>query len=378
MIDRIHHNRGKIASFIIAVLILMAGCAPSRISVQEPPPPAPTTPEQPKTTTAPPAPPLAPPAAPAPDFRRRLTDFQLRLHTENEGYHDGHPVIGVNTRLNIVLIFAGKLPETITPDRFIARLGHLEFPFSRHNDNREFFTREFAIQAPNLEFGPDEIALYFREDTGERTLLGKQESTAVDTTPPSRPALRLKDCDSNHVTLTWSDASGDIMEYVLQELKMGQWVKIAPGSVGAPPVRLNRKPRGRIRVVAVDWAMNRTPSNEIDLECKRGLEVADMKILAPIQTTDRINDRVSTGKTPLGVAYAVQVTANRPCGLILVNVDSMGFGYRLHPTPCATGKGFDGRMRPSVPKRYPLNEVDGYFYLGLDNNTGLEHVYAIF
>ena len=91
-----------------------------------------------------------------------------------------------------------------------------------------------------------------------------------------------------------------------------------------------------------------------------------MKILAPTHATDRVNDRVITGRDTLSAAYAVEVTANRPARLLLVNVDAWGYGYRLFPTVCRTGSGFDGKMTPAEPRRYPMNRNEGYYYLGLD------------
>ena len=58
-------------------------------------------------------------------------------------------------------------------------------------------------------------------------------------------------------------------------------------------------------------------------------------------------------------------------------MDAWGYGYRLFPTPCRTGKGFDGQLAPAEPRRYPLNREEGYYYLGLDEHTGLEEIYAI-
>jgi hypothetical protein len=86
---------------------------------------------------------------------------------------------------------------------------------------------------------------------------------------------------------------------------------------------------------------------------------------------------VITGQDALSAAYAIEVTANRAGRLMLVNVDAWGYGYRLYPTACRTGNGFDGQLAPAVPKRYPLNRNEGFYYLGLDEKTGLEDIYAI-
>jgi hypothetical protein len=83
-----------------------------------------------------------------------------------------------------------------------------------------------------------------------------------------------------------------------------------------------------------------------------------------------------TGRLPLGLAYAVEVMANQDCRLLLVNVDSLGFGYRLLPTPCRTGKDFDDRLEPSWPKRFPAKQGE-FPYIGLDDAKGMEDVYAI-
>ncbi len=366
MIDNQYHPVLKAAIVLFAASILIMGCATPRQPVREPPSPRPVPTEPTEIGLS------------DPDLLTLLKKFQLRLQTENEGFHHGSPVISANTRFSMVLVFPRKLPADITPDRFLARIGHLEYPFSKHNVHQEFFTRVLAVTKQGLEIGPVEISIYYIKEEENPVFLGKQESIVVDTTPPSKPSLRLKDRGPDHFTLTWSDSSEDVKEYVIQMLEAGQWVRIPPGSVGAPPVRVERKPEGRVRVVAVDWTGNWTLSNEIDLAGDGGLEVADMKILAPIgDDIGRVNDRPVTGETSLHDAYAVRVIANRPCRLLLVNVDSMGFGYRLLPTPCNTGRRFDDRMRPSISKRYPMNEVEGHFYLGLDENTGLEHVFAI-
>ncbi len=356
----------KAAMVLFAASILIVGCATPRTPVHDPPhsPHGPTEPVKNDISDQ--------------DILPLLKTFQLRLLTENEGFHHGSPFIGLNSRFQLVLLFPRKLPRSVTPDRFNARIGPMEHPFSKQNAHQEFFTRILAVTEQGLEIDPGKISIFYKKGNGQSILLGKQESIAVDATPPSSPSLRLRDRGPDHFTLTWSDASRDVKAYVIQTFEAGQWVKIPPGSVGGPPVRVEREPVGRVRVMAVDRAMNRTPSNEIDLAAREDdLTVADMKILAPISVTDEVNDRIVNGKDSLDIAYAVQVTANRPCRLLLVNVDSMGFGYRLLPTPCATGKDFDDELRPSVPKRYPMNAADDFFYLGLDENTGLEHVYAI-
>ncbi len=312
-----------------------------------------------------------------------LKDVRLDLLLENAGHRQGHVLIGRHTVFKMVLLFNQPLPPDVDPGRFRARIGDLTFPFAKTNGQAEYYTDSITVETPYLSIGPVPVAIYLAEgDRSRRVYPVVEKWVVVDTTPPPRPTgLHVKECGPDGFTLTWEPVVGadDVMEYAVQRLESGTWVKLAPGSVSNPEVRVRAEPEGRIRVVAVDWALNRQESEELDITCEP-LRITSMRVLAPHRETDEgVRQRIDlevTGKIPLGLAYAVEVTVNQDCRLLLVNVDSLGFGYRLLPTPCRTGNDFDDRLEPSWPKRFPAKQ--GLFpYIGLDDTTGMEDVYAI-
>ncbi len=107
------------------------------------------------------------------------------------------------------------------------------------------------------------------------------------------------------------------------------------------------------------------------------LRITDLQILAPENNDPyTLDDHIVNGKETLSLAYALSVTANQDCKILLVNVDSHGYGYRLFPTPCETGQHFSHDLKASEPARYP-DERSPWHYLGLDDNTGNEDIYAV-
>jgi hypothetical protein len=324
------------------------------------------------------------PAAPSGEDRLDLLrNFRLDLLLENAGYRQGRVLIGRHTEFKLVLLFNQALPARFDPGRFRAQIGELTFPFVKTNGGTEYYTDSITVETPYLSIGPVPVAIYLEDgDRSRRLVPVVQKWAVVDTTPPPRPiGLQVKDCGEDTFTLTWEPGYGadDVMEYAVQRLESGTWVKLAPGSVSNPEVRVRAEPQGRIRVVAVDWALNRQESEELDVTCEP-LRITSMRVLAPHrETNEGVHQRIDlevTGKIPLGLAYAVEVTANQDCRLLLVNVDSLGFGYRLLPTPCRTGHDFDDRLEPSWPKRFPAKQGE-FPYVGLDDAKGMEEVYAI-
>jgi len=312
-----------------------------------------------------------------------LRNFRLDLLLENAGYRQGRVLIGRHTVFKIVLLFNQPLPTHFEPALFRAQIGELTFPFVKTNGQTEYYTDSITVETPYLNIGPVPVAVYLEEGVrSQRMYPAAQKWVVVDTMPPRRPTgVLVKECEPDSFTLTWEPAHGadDVMEYAVQRLESGTWVKLAPGSVSNPEVRVRAKPEGRIRVVAVDWALNRQASEELDVTCEP-LRITSMRVLAPHKETgEGVRQRIDmevTGKIPLGMAYAVEVTANHDCRLLLVNVDSLGFGYRLLPTPCRTGNDFDDHLEPSWPNRFPAKQSD-FPYIGLDDAKGMEDVYAI-
>jgi len=231
------------------------------------------------------------------------------------------------------------------------------------------------LEDEDLDTGVREILLFYQGKIGEIDL-GSDKTVVFDTRPPEPPVLRQTECGPHFFRLEWSKSSPDVVKFAIERLESGIFVSLPPGPVATPGVTVRERPEGRVRVVAYDKAGNYSTSNEIELRCG-SLRITSMKILAPEKDTGHINDRVVTGSDPLNYAYAIEVTTNRECSLLLVNVDAKGYGYRLFPTPCKTGRGFDSRILSSVPKRYPNNSADGIFYIGLDEVTGLEDIYAV-
>ena len=318
------------------------------------------------------------------DRNALLKDARVYFTTSDAGSHTGRWLLGPHTRFRCVLIFPRSLPSAFKPERFFIRMGEHDYPFRKHNGRREYFTDTEVFVAQGLTFGPVPLKAYYRDLSGGATLVAEYGSVTVDTQPPRKPILKLHEAGADYFILTWQPPADDIMQYVVEKYSGGKWDKLPigtgphRGSVATPPVHIDQPPQGRVRIVAIDWARNRTASNAVALAIPP-LAITSLKILSPEASLYRINDRIVTGRRALSHAYAVEVTVNRESRLLLVNVDSAGHGYRLYPTPCLTGKDFGSRgpMQPGVPRRYPINHHDGIYYIGLDEQKGMEEVYAI-
>jgi len=88
---------------------------------------------------------------------------------------------------------------------------------------------------------------------------------AIHTIPPPKPVnLYVTDTGPDHFSLTWESGKGDIKEYSIQRWDSGQWRTFRSG-FSSPPVRIDSKPEGRVRVMAMDCALNRAFSQEVAL-----------------------------------------------------------------------------------------------------------------
>jgi hypothetical protein len=273
------------------------------------------------------------------------------------------------------------LPEpcssAIPPSRLFVRFGRFEIPFELPDGDQGYLTGKNIIQIPNYESGHIEMHLFYRAETGEIDL-GPGGWVVVDTKRPAPPVLRQAGCGKDYYRLEWECESPDVDYFEVQRHRIDSdgWTRLAQGKVKTPDVTMNQSPEGRVRVLAYDGAGNYSYSNGIEIVCDP-LKITHMRILEPEKSRGYINDRVVTGGDELKYAYAIEVTANKEGKLMLVNVDAKGYGYRLFPTSCKTGRGFDLRMAPSVPKRYPDNFDENIYYIGLDDVTGMEDIYAI-
>jgi len=357
--------------FFFAILILVTGCATTREPPAVRPAPEPETKAKPIESV---------PSIPTDiAIKNCFRAFELKFTPSNAGYRNGRIYIGIHSTFTLALILPQECPMEIDPAGLFARIGHLKFYFSLKNGNKEFFTRDISINKSGVNIAADAIGIYYQHLDQEIFLDKWPKSIVIDTrTPPAPKDLRVEECGPDLFRLKWKPGkeSNDVKEYVIQKFEFGNWVKLPPGSVATPGVTINKKPEGRIRLMAVDWAGNQSFSDELEVRCEP-FRITSMKILAPKKDTGHINDQVVTGNDALNYAYAVEVTANKKGKLMLVNVDAMGYGYRLFPTPCKTGSGFDPSMQASVPKRYPDNPDQNIYYIGLDEVTGLEDIYAI-
>ena len=200
-----------------------------------------------------------------------LTDFQLKILTEKHGIcpgPDGKDMIflGRGARLQLVLRFSQTPSADIRADNFVARIADLSFPFVRRTSEKTFMTDIINLGSlkHGLNTGPSGISILYK-DRDREILLGAKGMLAIDTIPPPKPVnFYVTDTGPDYFSLTWERGKGEIKEYSVQRWDSGRWRTFRSG-FSSPPVRIDSKPAGRVRVMAMDCALNRAFSQEVAL-----------------------------------------------------------------------------------------------------------------
>ena len=205
----------------------------------------------------------------------RLTDFQLQILTEKHGIcpgPDGKDMIflGRGARLQLILGFSQTPSADIRAGDLVARIADLSFPFARRTSEKNFMTDIINLGSlkHGLNTGPSGISIFYK-DRDKEILLGAKGMLAIDTSPPPKPlSLYVTDTGPDYFSLTWENGRGEIKEYSVQKWDSGQWRTFRSG-FSSPPVRIDSKPAGRVRVMAIDCALNRAFSEEVALDSTR-------------------------------------------------------------------------------------------------------------
>jgi len=201
----------------------------------------------------------------------RLTDFQLQILTEKHGIcpgPDGKDMIflGRGAKLQLVLGFSQTPSADIGAGDLVARIADLSFPFARRTSEKTFMTDIINLSSlkHGLNTGPSGVSIFYK-DRDKEILLGTKGMLAIDTIPPPKPVnLYVTDTGPDYFSLTWESGKGDIKEYSVQRWDSGQWRTFRSG-FSSPPVRIDSKPAGRVRVTVMDCALNRAFSQEVVL-----------------------------------------------------------------------------------------------------------------
>jgi len=213
------------------------------------------------------------PLSSIPDLR--LNDFQLKILTEKHGIcpgPDGNDMIflGRGARLQLILSFSQTPSADIRAGNLVARIADLCFPFARRTSEKTYMTDiiDLGSLKHGLNTGPSGVSIFYK-DKDKEILLGTRGMLAVDTVPPPKPLnLYVTDTGPDYFSLTWESRKGEIKEYSVQKWDSGQWRTFRSG-FSSPPVRLNSKPAGRVRVMGIDCALNRAFSQELALGSTR-------------------------------------------------------------------------------------------------------------
>ena len=201
----------------------------------------------------------------------RLTDFQLKTLTEKHGIcpgPDGKDMIflGRGARLQLVLRFSQTPSADVRAGDLVARIADLSFPFARRTSEKTYMTDiiDLGSLKHGLNTGPSGVSIFYK-DRDKEILLGTKGMLAIDTIPPLKPVnLYVADTGPDYFSLTWESGKGEIKEYSVQRWDSGQWRTFRSG-FSSPPVRIDSQPAGRVRVMAIDCALNRAFSQEVAL-----------------------------------------------------------------------------------------------------------------
>ena len=200
-----------------------------------------------------------------------LRDFQLKILTEKHGIcpgPDGKDMIflGRGARLQLVLRFTQTPPADVKAGDLVARIANLHFPFARRTSEKTYMTDIINLSAlkQGLTTGPSGVSIFYK-DRDKEVLLGAKGMLAIDTIPPPKPLnFYVTDTGPDYFFLTWESGKGEIKEYSVQRWDSGQWRTFRSG-FSSPPVRIDSKPEGHVRVMAIDCALNRAFSQEVVL-----------------------------------------------------------------------------------------------------------------
>ncbi|MEA1873148.1 MAG: fibronectin type III domain-containing protein [Bacteroidota bacterium] len=248
------------AFFLVLILLFLFGlltaCAQTHSVQIKPSPPSPPDPQ---------------PATLGEKQIDLLRDFQLQILSENHGIcpgPDGRDMsfLGRNARLQLILRFVQAPPADIRAGDLVARIADLNLPFARRTSKKTYMTDIVALSSlkQGLNTGPSGVSIFYK-DKDKEILLGTKGMLAIDTIPPQAPVnLYVTDTGPDYFFLTWESKKEEIKEYFVQIRDSGQWRTLSAG-FSSPPVRLNSKPQGRVRVMAIDCALNRAFSEEVVL-----------------------------------------------------------------------------------------------------------------
>lgn len=189
-------------------------------------------------------------------------DFHVEILAEKHGLcpgPDGKDMIflGRGARLQLVLRFTQTPPADIRAVDLIARIAHINLPFARRTSKKTYITDiiDLGSLGYGLDTGPTPVFILYKVRGGDLPL-GTKGMLAIDTTPPPEPTgLNVLETGADYFLLTWQDERGGIRKYIVQKWGSDRWITLS-SNFGAPPVRINSKPQGRIRVMAVDCALN--------------------------------------------------------------------------------------------------------------------------
>lgn len=197
-----------------------------------------------------------------------LKVFHVEILSQNSGICPGPdgknmPYLGRDARLQVVLTFNRMPPGHIRPEHLSARLLHLNIPFVRQTSETRFITDVVDLNAlePGLEAVPQSVSIFYGT-TGRDVFLGTGGRFGIDTKPPLKPAgVHILSQDGSTL-LTWEKRPDRIKEYRIQKWDAGRWLTIGSG-FGSPPLSIDPGTSARLRIVAVDCALNRSFSDDI-------------------------------------------------------------------------------------------------------------------
>ena len=354
---------------LVLLACLLTACATMAPTI----PPAPVPVKRPMVTQ------------PLPSIEQRigasLKNFEIIIRTENAGIGPGPdgknvPYLGRDAAIQMILRFQDAVDESIGPHRFTARIGHLPFPFIKQISNREFLTDMTQLTSipSGLNIGPSGVSLFYKDRELKSSL--SKGTVAIDTSPPPRAEnIKVKTCSPEHYVLAWESEKGDIREYRVQKWDSGRWAPIRSG-IGNPPVRIDAEPKGRIRVVAVDYALNRTISEEIDIEerCTVDLRV-DVQALRYNPSSERYEELRRGDILRTDDRVNLKLIASRESYVYVINIDGSGRTYPLFPRrEITTGNPVPSYPALLLPGRSRSGEQQ---YYRVDEATGDEYVYVL-